>query len=378
MNIELGSVGSAIGNVASGVGRGAAVMGQISDFGPKLEGPLTPSINEGQVGLMDLTNTVALQIGQVNPISELRFDNPVPLNEVDVIAEANHWLGITEPEMIPEMVKPAEVIMPQVEPVAMSMVVPNIDIVEFPKPQIMISPFLEPVTKTENRISVRPAVAPATAVLPEPAQEEEMEEAIEEKVKKQEPEERLEEEETIEEQMYLEDENVSAQRRIEIREAIVKARVEADKLGLKKIAGWLVAKFLPAEHSGNRSQVIKNNGPDGSYQETVEAISEEGELESEEKAVEKFNEIVAEKKPVKYGKNGNPVGDIDVARVYKYKSIVKPSNEAYETVYKRVLKKKDQIIPVPTQTQVSLINESKPETRLEDYPALAEVFQKVA
>lgn len=223
-------------------------------------------------------------------------------------------------------------------------------------PILAVEPFILP--------QLEPAVVPlvassqtlvldvSPAPLPQPLlQEQEVEEIVTEKITKEDTG-MVEEEEMVEERMYLEDKEASAQRRYEVKEAVGKAKAEADRLGLKKIAGWLVAKFLPAEHAGNRSQAVKEKGPDGSYQETVEAIAGAGQLESEEEAIEKFDKVVVAKKPVKYGENGTPVASEDVARVFKY-HVVRPA-VGHEIVIKRS------------------------ETSLEDYPDLAEVFQKAA
>lgn len=420
MGIEaLGSIGSAMGSVASGIGKVSAGAGPaMANLGEAMKAPLGNIINEGPVrggilegfrpmNISDLTTINTGGTAAPSSLGEILFKSPsvpVVISQAETVAaaawkanelptpaqpvlEAESIQAIAEavePRMIkeatywftdipgPRVIKPAEVIMPKIEPMAMPMVaplqVPNI--VEFPKPQPQIQ------TRTENRVSAAPTQA--SAVLPQPAPaEQEVEEIVEEKKERQKPKERLEEAEEIESQMYLEDENASAQRRIEVRTAVVKASLEADRLGWKNIAGWLVAKFLPGEHEGNRSQVVKKTGPDGSYQETIEAITGAGEFESGEKAVERFDGIVAEKKPVKYGKNGNPVGNIDIARVFKYR-LIKPI-QAYEEVVKRVIKKKVPVSQAPAPSVVTEKKEIKVEPNLQEIsPALAGVFKKAA
>lgn len=338
MNIELGSI----------IGRAGPAL---ANFGEVMKAPIGNIINEGPARGGFLGGEILFQ---AKP-------SVVP----NVIQQAESVAAAAWGKSILPVPGPTELSVPKIEPIVAEPAPAHLrapNIVEFPKPQVIMSPALEPQAKikAENKVSAAPAQS--TAVLPQPAPaEQEVEEIVEEKVKKQKPEERLEEAEEIESQMYLEDENASAQRRIEIREAIVKARPEADRLGLKRIAGWLVAKFLPGEHEGNRSQVVRKTGPDGSYQETVEEIAGTGELESEEQAVSRFDKVVADKKPVKYGKNGNPVGNIDIARVFKY-WLIKPKQASEEAV-KRVVKKK----------------EIKAEPNLEEIsPVLAEVFQKAA
>lgn len=352
-----------------------------SVFGPEVKNfssPHSDSLEEG----FSLENSMTLAIGQKNPVSEIKFNDPVqsgavpvedlsvqdalakaeaiiaqarlnqmppqnPLKEEEVLAEANHWLGISEPKVAP-------------------IVIPNR--LEYPTPQVLVSPVSEPTVKQVQILTTQGALK---------TKEQVMEELVEEKVMKD-TKDTLEEEETVEKVKYLEDEQAISQRKYEIKEAVAKAKVEADRLGLSRITGWLVAKFLPAEHEGNRSQVVKKSGPDGSYQETVEAIAGVGELESNEKAVERFNSIVVEKKPVKYGKMGTTVAPEDVARVFKYR-LIKPV-QPHEEVVKRVLKKKvlaPQLSVAPAE--VSEKKGIKVETSLEELnPALAEVFQKAA
>ncbi len=378
------SIGAAVGNVASGIGKAGPAL---SNFGEVMKAPLGNIINEGPVrggfleGFRPMNTTTDITtintggtivpsfapsvIQQAEAVAATAWktnEPPVPMQPVLQAESIQAIAEVAEPRMIkeatywftdipgPRVVKQAEIIM--------SLVAPKI--IEHTQSQ--------PQTRTENRVSVLPQPAPV---------EQEKEEIVEEKVEKKKPEERMEESEEVEKQMYLEDGDASAQRRTEIRGAIVKARVEADRLGLKKIAGWLVAKFLPGEHEGNRSQVVRKIGPDGSYQETVEAIAGAGELESKEKAVEKFDAIVAEKKPVKFGKNGNPVGNTDVARVFKYR-FIKPI-QAHEEVVKRVVKKKVLVSQAPAPSAVTEKKEIKIEHNLQELnPALADVFQKAA
>lgn len=161
----------------------------------------------------------------------------------------------------------------------------------------------------------------------------------------------------------MEDEKASAVRRFEIKQAIKLAN-------LSTIVGSVVARFLPGEHAGNRSQALHEKGLDGSYEETVEAIASSGEFSSAEQAEKRFDEIVAEKKPVKNSKEGNPVANSVVARVFKYRAVKPPA--AVEITRKRFVKKQVQV-PVG-----QAVVEPEPETSLEDYPELAEVFQKAA
>ncbi len=425
MGIELGSIGSAIGSVASGVGRGALTVGRISGeipsagaasvsgssftapafeaapvggllngIGPKLERPLTPIVNEGPVGLIDLKNTMPLQIGQNNPVSELRFDisvkeavspeplsvesviaeaesilsqarvNPVQerklLQEADAVAEVNNWLGIieqakeeaiAEPKTIreaadrftdaePKVVKPAEVIMPRVTPVG----VPNG--LEFARSQVA-SPVLKPVVKTENVLGIHVGSQPKLeegvdtkvnqAVATQPTLEElEREEVVTEKLMKKKTD-MMKEEITKEKKRYLVDEPSLAWRIYEIRQAVKKAKIEAKELGLgEKIIGALVVKYMLPEHVGIRSGIVQPNGPDGSYEETIEAVKAR-QFDSEDQV----EDVVLENTPVKEGEDGRPVKDEAVRKVLKY-WVVKHA-PAHEMVTSRGVKKTVQV-----------------------------------
>jgi len=428
-----GGIGGGVGAVASvgsgieggGLARAASVSGS-SIAAPSLEAAsavVGPIINEGPVGRSFLENTMPLQVSKFDPVGEIRFNNE-PLSVQAVIAEAEAIISqaqkpavqhitpiilssprrrgsISELEFsnwIPPFGGMTEVVEPAIFSKVEPMVVPD----EFIHGHTLMrsytstglrlspvfSPALEPVT-IKASTAVEGDVVSGQAILQQIAfKEQKIEEVVTADTVEQDQKEAEEEEEITERKIYLEDGEVSAQRKQEIREAVIKAKIEADRLGLKKITGALVARFLPAEHGGIRSQVVKKTGPDGSYQETVEAIAGTGELESEEKAVERFDGIVAEKKPVKYGKNGIPVGSEDVARVFKYK-LVKPA-QAHIEVIRRVVKKSKisfgqsagfdpelspksvNTIPPPEWTEVRQEG-VKLETNLEDL-GLAEIF----
>lgn len=303
MGIEaIGSIGTALGSVATAAGKGAApVAADLAKFGPELKGVYLPTvINEGPVAPKFLENTMPIAIGKLNPV----------------------------------VAKP--MVMPRIEPMAVPWILPKV------RPALEIQPKSHPVIETRAVNQPTQAIRPAL-------EEQEVKELVEEKQEVKDSKESMEEEEVMESFLYIEDKEVSMERRHEIRQAIIKARVETERLGLKKIAGALVAKFLPVEHEGVRSQVVKEKGPDGSYEETIEAIAGTGELESEEEAVRRFDLVVAEKKPVKNGKEGIPVEIRDIARVFKYR-FLKPV-QAHVEVINRVKKKG---VLVPRQTVLSL------------------------
>lgn len=364
MSVEGGSSAGAVG-VGAAVSMGPSIRGISSGIegGFGARGGL--SLGGIRGGIADLEATV--------PLGRIGFSI---VNEGPVIPEALNTMAI--------VAKPMSSVIQQAEEVAAAAwAAPQLNatdaITSLRNPDVSVkiaTSFLDklgtprndnvPILAVEPFIlpQLEPAVVPlvassqtlvldvSPAPLPQPLlQEQEVEEIVTEKITKEHTG-MVEEEEMVEERMYLEDKEASAQRRHEVKEAVGKAKAEADRLGLQKIAGWLVAKFLPAEHAGNRSQAVKEKGPDGSYQETVEAIAGAGQLESEEEAVEKFDRVVAAKKPVKYGENGTPVGSEDVARVFKY-HVVRPA-VTHEIVIKRS------------------------ETSLEDDPELAEVFGRAA
>lgn len=310
MGVE--AIGSGIGSVASAVGRG---VGKMAAFGAKLEAPLSTFVKEGPA--LSFTGFKPMGASDISmPDLGGVFKSGPQLNAVDAISEAQSILS--QARAIPLEVRPEPAVkldLPKIEAVR--------EVINWQG-----APVLEPATKTESasvtRVASQPQIESGVSFQTVQVssasnlQEQEAAEVIEEKVAVEDPNMSLEEEVLEDERFYLEDEQASDQRKYEIREAIKKAKGEADWLGLKKITGWLVAKFLPAEHEGNRSQVVKKKGPDGSYQETVEAIYSIGELESEPQAEVRFNEIVDEKSPVKKGKHGRRVGNEEITRVFKY------------------------------------------------------------
>lgn len=386
MSVEGGSCAGAVG-VGAAVSMGPSIGVSIPSM--EMGSPFSTIVNEGLRPIAFLENTMPLTVNRFNPIGEIVFkpseplvirqaesiaavawEKSRPLVPAEVVSQAEAI--IAQAQQKPLLEQPAVTINPSVIPNVEPVVLPWVDYQPAPVP--VHSPILEPVTntgsKSESRVSYKTAAFVSNALSPQPLpQEQGIEETVEEKVRVEDKKGSQEEEDMVEKRLYLEDEQALGQRRYEVREAINKAKAEADKLGLKKIAGFLVAKFLPAEHPGNRSQVLKNKGPDGSYLETVEAIASSGEFDCEVVAQERFNEIVAEKKPVKDGKQGNPVKNEDVSRVFKYRTVKPPA--AYEITVNRVKKK----APVPSGQIVQAQTETRAETSLEDYPELAEVFR---
>ncbi len=228
-------------------------------------------------------------------------------------------------------------------------------------------------SQTSPSTSESPSISSDQEELEEKLEEVELKEKLTEEAEiLEDPKESLEDEETKEKRVYLEDEPVSSQRKYEFRHALTKAKEFVIRLGLKKIPAWLVAKFIPAEHEGNRSQIVKKTGPDGSYQETVEAIADSGDFETENIALQKFSKIVAEKKPVKIGNNGDPINPEHIRRVFKY-HLLKQDQPEIEVVRRE---SKKVLVSVQKSSNVVLVKTAvKPESKITDFPGWAEALK---
>lgn len=373
MGIEaIGSIGSAMGSVASGIGKAGgrvapAVAGLEARFGPVM-GPVDIGsiVNEGPVGFADMKNTMPLHIGQINPITEINFQPQPILNTADVVAEAESILAqVRIPE--PKEVFPKEVVWPQVEPMVLPRVEPFVipNELKDPLPQIAFSPALAPAIGMQRKTESKNVTQPAQAVAIQPAlqKQEEVEEIVEEKVQK-EQEEVLEEEETeVFELKDVVDEEVLNIRLEEFSSAADLAGAEAKE----EIDGKKIVERIPAETEANRSGLIKKRGPDGSREETIGEIASR-KFRSIREAKEKIAAIIAQKVPVKRAKEGMAVGHEAVARVFKYFFVrAKP----VEQLVTRVAKK---------QRPLQIVSVAKPEikeSRIEDL-GLAEIFPKAA
>ena len=382
MSVEGGSGGVGVAGAASV--SGAAIFGM-----PSLEAaPVV--VNAGLV--RSLEGFRPMNISDINPIDkggtiaplgEIVFQPSVPsvIEQAESVAaaawEKSELPTPTEAVLQAEaiisqarntLIKP--VIFPQVEPRVLPLAIPKLD--SQPVLYPAVSPALEPAIRAATKPATKTSYHVASAIFPQPfLQEQEIVKEVLEKVKVEEPKDELEEEEEVEKRLFLEDEKAAAVRRFEIKQAIKLAFAKAKNAKLSTVLGSLVAGFLPDEHAGNRSSALTEKGPDGSYEETVEAIASSGEFSSPEQAEKRFEEIVAEKKPIKSSIEGSPVAEEDVARVFKFRAVKPPA--AVEIFTKRVVKKKVQVFAGPAVT------ESKPETNetsLKDYPELEEVFGK--
>lgn len=407
MNIEGGSISAAIGSVA--VSPSIAPSGG-GGIGAEITALSSPIINEGPVGSgFRLTDTVPLA---VNSFSELNAANAVfeaesilsqaarseigtvvpdvfrtALTDVNLdpttkpifepprlhsLIEPNLETPIVKPTIIrqavywfadnPQDVKAAEVIIPKDEPAPIPLAVPSQR--EYAVPLTDSLPTLKPNVKLENPLGFQ-----------EQKQKEETDELVEELVVEDQQEvleEDQEEDQVIEQFIikYLVDEEVSEERRLEIRQAIKLAIAEAEKKGLKEIEGSDIVKNL-LEHPGVRSQIVKNEGPDGSFEETLQAISSQR-FTSEKEAVKRADEIIAQKEPVKRGKFGREVTFEAVARVLKrvFKSAPKEALGAKITNIRKYRISKVN----PNRVLTEITQKVSTETKIEDNLHLAGIF----
>jgi len=352
-------------------------VGLIGGFGPKFES-LSYSPIDSPIGKGEIQNMVSYKVGMFDPAGSINFssvkeEKPTeslitegaiptvpriePFSGPEVLKEASHWLGIVEAEAV---------------------VRPGLTAVGEPQPfdySYAVSRIARPAASTSAAIQAEVVYAPAI-------KEQLVQEAV--RVEETKVEDRLDEaseireEEEIEELTvkYVEDEEVSSQRRFEIREAIRKAKLEAEKEGLSAIEGWRIKKYLQPEHAGIRSGIAEPGIPDGSLVETYQDISVEN-YDSEEQANRLADSVITEKKPVKKAKEGKKVKERDIARVRRDPFL---KRHPTEEVVARVVKKK---ILAEKLGQKSVLHEVKPqvtEGTIEDHPDLAEAFalQKAA
>lgn len=240
MSIEFGSVTSVIktADVVMGppvmVGAGSPILQQAEAIASAAWTKADP-VASGPAPL-ELASPAAFFESNINIISIISGFNPQPeLNTADVVSEAE--------TILTQAAKPS----------IGSVELPHLPLIQ-PEVQQLITP-VRLYPNTETRRSVITQVAA-------PIQQEQEPKELQEGAMKDEFPKSIQEQEEITEEdgrRYLEDEGVSAQRRVELRQTIFKAEKLVAKLGLGKITGWLVARFLPPEYPGIRSQVVKKN-----------------------------------------------------------------------------------------------------------------------
>lgn len=169
------------------------------------------------------------------------------------------------------------------------------------------------------------------------------------------------------------DEEVAEQRVYEISEAIDLAETEAKKEGLEEIEGLRILKFLRL-HIGLISQIARKIRKDGSLDETLEELAARR-FSSKNQAKAQTKELIAQKEPVRRGKEGKAVKEGAVERVFKYYFVKRsPGKEVVNRVVKKQIQTGHQTGPV----QVQAIDVGIREPRIEDDADLAEVFLRKA
>lgn len=410
----IGSIGSAVGSAAGSVGRAAGGVGRSAGFGGAIRGGIegggggliggssisglarfdtgrvfgrVGSVNEGPAGLADLQTTVPWQAEVTNPLGQANID---VLSQAEAVA-AQAWNPsvITSNLWIPDparsearlwrqvgddkRVEPA--ILPQAEPMVIPFVLPNIapNILDFLKPGAVASPASEPAVQTEPQpgSGVANEVAPATMVQPALEEQALIEETITERDTAKQIDIVKEEIEEIRLKDVV-DEEVMGNRIVGLT-GIAEVVGAEDEGG--EIEGNKIVALTPPETKDKRSGIIKENGPDGSWIETLEEIASR-KFRSLTEAKKQIVEIIARKVPVKRGKDGKEAGSEAVARVLKYLFV---KYQPAEQLIKRMTKK--QKISAKEGQKPSLVETSKPQARrprIEDFPPLAEAFPKAA
>ncbi|MDP3954996.1 MAG: hypothetical protein Q8Q15_01375 [bacterium] len=485
MGIEFGSIGSAIGNIAGSLGKaggaveagggigapalslagpsvavgiedGFAEFGELSQFqakgpdafGPEVQALSEPPSNDILGSISFLKDSVPVYTRPSDPMAEAAgaeaeaiiaeaWKHPVleqnPLNKAEVLAEANHWLGINDaiPDVIPanagiqlskrsednslsllinagsgldprrslprtqirggddKKMKPQ--ILLQTESVIRSAAVP--DELEYPRFQPVVSPALEPATQTKKAVAVQTATRleeeVKESVSIQPALQEEMEEeVVTEKIVQKQSEIIDEEEEEESKLKDVVDQEVLGNRTAEFEGYVEKAdaqlRAEALERGQYEdeqdieIDGERIVSFVSPENEDKRCGLVKKTGPDGSRVEAIEEIASKR-FRSIKEAKDYVVATIIRKVPVKKAIEGQEAGRKDVARVLKYLFTKEQphAQTAAKIIKRRQLKAKGggslQVAFIPEESQLK-----STEPKIEDYPVLEEVFQKAA
>ncbi|MBI2039516.1 hypothetical protein HYT18_00410 [Candidatus Microgenomates bacterium] len=365
------SVGRGVASVGRGIETGASIAAVGLSRGisaPSVElssiGALGSIVNEGPVSVGDLNRLPA--IGEIifNPALATAIEPKTPVPTIEPISFSQTRAGanfLIADQRLPRTPNLA------VESLLRRRVIEEAEVVAKEAWDSHV------ITQAEN-IARGADQSYMISTSPIPSEQIVKENIVEVKERDEEKEDILEEEKEAQELRlkYVEDEEVSQQRRYEIREAIKKAKAEAVLDDVDELEGWRIVKFLPTEHEGDRSQIVKRRGPDGSLDETKEELVSR-KFDSEKEAQQVSDAIIAQKVPVKTAKEGKVVGYEDVARVFKY-HFVKP-RIVHEVVTERIVKKKQtQQLGGQNLMPVITMEETKTESTLEDLN-LAEVFQ---
>lgn len=404
MSIEGGTIGS---GVVGGSSMGAAVnVGPAigSMIGRGIEGPGkgfgSTIVNERPVSPAFLENTMPISLNVAKPAIEV-ISNPFkegsepatappgapvfePLKVSDVLAQAEQIVlearGIIQPPVVKPFKPTVSVIeLPTVKPVVSR----PMDFVWATLEQPQIKRALGRAISTETSTKVAQSTQPEMAASAQQQIIEEEEVVTEKKVK--EPQEKeVEEIEEIRIKNLL-DEEVSAERVYELDHATEQAELEVqeeaakdgEKSEEKRLEGWRIVKYLRRRlHIGLISQIVKHKGEDGSLEETIKDLITRR-FASKKEAKEHNRVMVSIYEPVRRGKEGKAVQEGAVERVKKLPFLKRGIPK--EEVISRVVKKQKVLVDLG-QPVVSVV-EYKPEVKeptIENYPDLADVFQKAA
>ena len=298
--------------------------------------------SEQVLNVADVISEAESILSQARILTPIAPPQPEPLVENSVVVEARHWLGLIEPRIEPKLDNQ-------------------------PLSRIARVPISEPTVRSENSL--------AAQVFQQEVQDVIKEEEVKTADKTDEFSIKEEEEATEFKLKYVEHEEVSRQRKHEIREAIRKAKAEAEKEGKEGIEGKVLKDHFAPENGSNRSGIAESGIPDGSLQETYQVLAARN-YGSIGEAREVADATVAEIKPVKKAKEGKKVREIDIARVRRDPFI---KRHPVEEVVARVVKKR--ILAEKLGQKPVVIHEVQAESLegvIEDNPDLAEVFQRAA
>lgn len=391
MSVELGSIGSAIGNAAGALGRAGAgvieggaapapsissfggvrvvelkglgpaglsnppdvggVIGSVEEFkaslpvnifGAKLTVPTEPILAEGPAHLEDI---MPKQTKVFKPIGEIRFI----------------------PQELPEVSAP--VVFPQVEPRVEPIAIPNGR--EFATPQIVTSSSLEEEIEAESAVSTQAATQTKAKnmVSAQVALQEQTEEQISTAHDQDDKVEAEESEDVSESKIKLvEAEKVSHKRRKRIKEAVKKAKEE----------NITIAQALPGGFWEDKSPIV-GDGKDWTLDLTAQALEINPNQYTSIKEVEEVSvATVAENIPVERGEGTRQATVSEVRKVkYGEEDLPKQKTPA-QIVTRRIIKKK---VESNKNGAILRILEDKAETTsgitLKDL-GLEELFQKAA
>ena len=403
-----GGVGSAMSRIGPSLGRiggeglslgGLSSVGKIGsptlEMGPSL---ISPIVNEGPVsdGFIGeiIFNPVPTFLKQAENVAAAAWKTTEPVSEIMPMASES-----IIPETFIEAFAPAHK-SPVSHEVAMPIMPPKVEPSEEPELGIMAAVFHaqrnQVVPQVAGMIDLsqnmannfKPDAKDAyqksqilTQPMPQPllAEETLKEEEVADENRTEEKSYTLEGQEIeILRLKHVEDSEVSEARKLEIREAIRKAKNEAEVDGSPEIEGWRIQKHASAY--GRRSGILDEDDPDGllldgSRVESIEELAGRN-YGSESEANAKSEALISEKPPVKRAKTGNRVDRQAVARVKKYIPFGK--NGTTETALKIIKRRIERSSSTKNFQPITVRTEEVVERRIEDYPELAEVFPKAA